>query len=126
VNRFTRQTLPTVNMQHFFMNILCIESFCPQKNAQEKAALRLYTPQARSPFWLLKPASEHAHARLLLKLSWSWTVLLSSDTHRKPTASITAVSLPFVTYLLTLPRITTVEAVVIESLQIPDYGLDDR
>jgi hypothetical protein len=27
-----------------------------------------------------------------------------SDTHRKPTASITAVLLPFVTYLLTLPR----------------------
>jgi hypothetical protein len=30
VNRFTRQTLPTVNRKHFFMNILCIESFCPQ------------------------------------------------------------------------------------------------
>jgi hypothetical protein len=37
-----------------------------------------------SPFWLLKPASEHAHARLLPRLSWSWTVLLPSDTHRKP------------------------------------------
>jgi hypothetical protein len=31
VNRFTRQTLPTINRKHFFMNILCIESFCPQK-----------------------------------------------------------------------------------------------
>jgi hypothetical protein len=31
VNRFTRQTLPTINMKHFLMNILCIESFCPQK-----------------------------------------------------------------------------------------------
>jgi hypothetical protein len=31
VNRFKRQTLPTVNRKHFFMNILCIESFCPQK-----------------------------------------------------------------------------------------------
>jgi hypothetical protein len=30
VNRFTRQTLPTVNRKHFFMNILCIESFCSQ------------------------------------------------------------------------------------------------
>jgi hypothetical protein len=50
VNRFTRQTLPTVNRKHFFMNILCTESFCPQKYAQQKAALRYYTPQARSPF----------------------------------------------------------------------------
>jgi hypothetical protein len=34
-------------------------------------------------------------------LSWSLTVLLSSDTHRKLITSITAVLLPFVTYLLT-------------------------
>jgi hypothetical protein len=31
VNRFTRQTLPTVNMKRFFINILCVESVCPQK-----------------------------------------------------------------------------------------------
>jgi hypothetical protein len=31
VNRFTRQTLPTVNRKHFFMNILCIESFYQKK-----------------------------------------------------------------------------------------------
>jgi hypothetical protein len=31
VNRFTRPKLPTVNRNHFFMNILCIESFCLQK-----------------------------------------------------------------------------------------------
>jgi hypothetical protein len=31
VNRFTRQTLPTANSKHFFLNILCIESFCSQK-----------------------------------------------------------------------------------------------
>jgi hypothetical protein len=49
-------------------------------------------------------SSEHEHARLLHTLSWSWTVLLPSDTHRKPIASITAVLLPLVTYLLTLPR----------------------
>jgi hypothetical protein len=30
VNRFTRQTLSTANRKHFFMNILRIESFCPQ------------------------------------------------------------------------------------------------
>jgi hypothetical protein len=32
----------------------------------------------------VKPASEHAYAHLLLRLSWSWTVLLPSDTLRKP------------------------------------------
>jgi hypothetical protein len=31
-------------------------------------------------------------------------VLLPSDTHRKPITFITAALLPFVTYLLTLPR----------------------
>jgi hypothetical protein len=35
VNRFTRWTFPTVNMKHFFMNILCIESFCPQKTQKQ-------------------------------------------------------------------------------------------
>jgi hypothetical protein len=33
-----------------------------------------------------------------------WTVLLPTDTHRKPITSIPAVLLPFVAYLLTLPR----------------------
>jgi hypothetical protein len=67
VNRFTRQTLPTVNTKHFFMNTLYINPF---------------TPQARSPFWSPKPATEHAHARLLPRLSWSWAVLLPSDTQK--------------------------------------------
>jgi hypothetical protein len=31
VNRFTRQTLPAVNRKHFFINILWIVSFYPQK-----------------------------------------------------------------------------------------------
>jgi hypothetical protein len=31
VNRFTRQTLPTVNRRNLLINILCIESFCLQK-----------------------------------------------------------------------------------------------
>jgi hypothetical protein len=63
LNRFTRETLPTLDRNRFFMNILCIESFFPQKT--HNAALRKYTPQARSPFRLPKPASEHVHARLL-------------------------------------------------------------
>jgi hypothetical protein len=79
VNRFKRQTLPTVNRIYFFMNILCIESFClPPKSAKQNSVPRLL---------------------------WSWTVLLPSDTHRKPITSITAVLLPFTNYLLSLPRI---------------------
>jgi hypothetical protein len=73
----------------------------PIKKAQHKAALQWDTPQVRSSFWLLKPASEHAHARLLPRLSWSWNVLLPNDTYRKPVTSITAVLLPFVTYVFT-------------------------
>jgi hypothetical protein len=42
------------------------------------------------------------HACLLRRLSWSWTVLLPGDTHRKPITSIPAVVLQCVTYLLTL------------------------
>jgi hypothetical protein len=68
----------------------------PTENAQQN------TPQALPPFWLWKPSSEHEHARLLPRMLWNWTVLLPSDTYRKHITSITAVSLPFVTYLLTL------------------------
>jgi hypothetical protein len=38
-------------------------------------------------------------------LSWSWTVLLPSDTQRRSITCITAVLLPLVTYLLTLTHI---------------------
>jgi hypothetical protein len=102
LNRFKPQTLPKIDRKQFFAYI---ESFCPQKRrkAQQNAALRYYTPQTRSLFWLLKPASERAHVRLLSILSWSCTVLLLSDTRRKPITFITSVLLPFVTYLLTLP-----------------------
>jgi hypothetical protein len=79
-----------------------LSSFAHKKNAQYNVALRYYN-KARSPCWLLKPASELAHVPLLPRLSWSRTVLLPSDTHRKPITSITAVLLPFVSYLLTLP-----------------------
>jgi hypothetical protein len=72
----------------------------PTRSAQQNVALRYYTPQAWSPFWLLKPASEHTHARLLPRLLWDWTVLLPSDTHT--ITSITTVLLSFVTYLLNL------------------------
>jgi hypothetical protein len=40
VKRFTLQTLANTNSKHFFMNIFCIESFCPQKTVQQNAVLR--------------------------------------------------------------------------------------
>jgi hypothetical protein len=45
VNRFTRQTLPTVNRKLFFMNILCIDSFFPQTThniAQFMTGIRIW------------------------------------------------------------------------------------
>jgi hypothetical protein len=38
VNRFMQQTLPNINRKHLFMNILCSESFWPQKT-QNKTLL---------------------------------------------------------------------------------------
>jgi hypothetical protein len=104
-NSFTRQTLPTVNSKHLFMNIfLCWVLLPTQKHTTGRCC---YTPEALSPFLLLKPVSEYVHSRLVPRLSWSWTVLLPSDTHIKPITTITAVLLPFLTYLLTLPRTCT-------------------
>jgi uncharacterized membrane protein YqaE (UPF0057 family) len=80
-------------------------SFALTIKVQHNAALRQLTPQVRSQFWLLKPASEHAHARLLSSLSLCWNLLLSGDTYRKSIRSITDVLFPFATYLLTLPHI---------------------
>jgi hypothetical protein len=62
--------------------------------------------------WLVKPSPEHAHSRLLPRLSWSWTVLLPSDTYRKPVTSITTILLPFVTYLMTFPRTLAQEVIM--------------
>jgi hypothetical protein len=58
-----------------------------------------------APFWLLEAASEHAHARLLPRLSWSGTVLLPPGIKIKLITVITPVLLQLLAYLLTLPRI---------------------
>jgi hypothetical protein len=44
-------------------------SFCPQKQTHNWTLLFSRTLQARSPFWLLKPASALARPRLLPRLS---------------------------------------------------------
>jgi hypothetical protein len=103
VNRFTRQTLPTVNRKHFFMNILFIESFCPQKKRTPERCSSVVCFATTIAISLMKSASEYAHGRLLPRLSWSWTVLLPIGTHRRPITSITTILLPFMNYLLTLP-----------------------
>jgi hypothetical protein len=38
VNRFTRQTLPTVKRKYFFLNMLCIESFGPQQTHKQRCS----------------------------------------------------------------------------------------
>jgi hypothetical protein len=90
-NGFTRWTIPIVNRKHFFINIPSTESSCSQLTHNRKLLFGSTIPQARSPFWLLKSASEHAHARLLPTLSRSWTALLPRDTQRKCIISIAAV-----------------------------------
>jgi hypothetical protein len=49
-----------------------------KKRITERCSLVAHS-SSTAPFWLLKPASEHAHARLLPTLSWNWTVLLLSE-----------------------------------------------
>jgi hypothetical protein len=71
-----------------------------KKRTTERCSLVVHSSNTVS-FWLLKPASEYAHARLLPRLSLNLIILLPSDTYRKPVTSITGVLLPFVTYLLT-------------------------
>jgi hypothetical protein len=89
--------------QETFLRIsFALSTFAHRKRTPKCCSSVVHT-QSRSPLWLLKPASEHAH--LLPKLSGCWAVLLSGDTQRKSMTANTNVLLPFVTCLLTLPHI---------------------
>jgi hypothetical protein len=102
VNCLTWQTLPTINRKHLSMNILCSASFCQQKT-HNNDALRYYTVKYRRHFdYWNRSLNMNEYAYLLCRQSWSWCVLLPSDTHRK---LITSILLPFLTYLLTLSHI---------------------
>jgi hypothetical protein len=101
VNRFTRQTLPTVNSIYFLVNIFYIESFCPQKTPVE--------------IWSSEVHSSSTVAILTTETSlWTCACVsaakavlccyLVTHIHRNPITSITAVILQFVSYLLTPPR----------------------
>jgi hypothetical protein len=101
VNCFTRQHFPLQTENICLRISFALSSFAHKKLTTKRCSSVIY-PQARSSFWLLKPASEHACAHLLPRLSWSSTVLLPSDTHRKPITSIAF----YLSYLLNLLRST--------------------
>jgi hypothetical protein len=99
VNCFTRQTLPTVKRKDIFMYILSLSPSAHKEKTHKKTLLLCNTLKHGRHFdYWNQPLN--MHTRLLRILSWSWTVLLPSDTHRKPITTITGVLLPFVTYSL--------------------------
>jgi hypothetical protein len=105
VNRFMRQTLPTVNRKHFFVNILVLSPFGHKYRTTEHCSSVIHSSRAVTNLPTEISLCTCASCLLLLpRLSWYWTVLLPSDTYRKPIIYITNVLLPFVTYLLILPR----------------------
>jgi hypothetical protein len=77
------EPLYTTNTSHRKQETFLHHYSLPWVLLPTKKNIQQYIPQARSPFWLLKPGSEHAHARLLLRLSRSWTLLLPSDTSKE-------------------------------------------
>jgi hypothetical protein len=103
-NRFKRQTLPNVNRKAFLYEYPLHWALWPQKAHNRTCSSVVYFSStvtiltAETILWTC------ACACLLPWLSWIWTVLLPSDTYRKPVTSKTAVLLPFVTCLLSLPR----------------------
>jgi hypothetical protein len=67
---------PTTTPNIYLWISFALSPFVHEKCTTEHCSAVVH-PQEWSPFWLPKPASEHA---CLLHNSWSWTVLLSSDT----------------------------------------------
>jgi hypothetical protein len=76
------------------MNILCIESFCPQKTHN-----RTLLFGSHFDYW-----NQSLNMNMRICYLWSWSVVIPGGTHMKPITSSTAVFLPSVSYLLTLPR----------------------
>jgi hypothetical protein len=100
VNRFTRQTFPTVNRTHFFINILCIESFCPQRSTIKRCSSVVQTSSMVAI--LTTETSLWTHMCVCYVDCHKDGPCCYVVTHRNPITSIEAVSLPFVTYSLTL------------------------
>jgi hypothetical protein len=114
--RFTRQTLPAANRKYFFMNILCIEFFCPQKTHNRK----LFFGDT-----LLKRGRHFDYRKQPLNMRMRVCYMDCHDaTHKKSTAPITAVRLPFVAYLLTSPRVRFFAVFPSASSLIPRLSLE--
>jgi hypothetical protein len=64
-------------------NIYSRLSFCPQKRTTGHCSSAIYSSSTVA-ILTTETSLWNAHARLLPTLSWRWTVLLSSGTHRKP------------------------------------------
>jgi hypothetical protein len=99
VNFFIRLTLPTINRKHFLINMLCIEPSCPQKTHNRICSLVVHSSGTVT---ILTTETSLCVRVCYQDLSWSWAVLLPNN-KQKPIMSITAVLLPLVSYILTLP-----------------------
>jgi hypothetical protein len=90
------------------VNILCIESVCPQKNRIIMLLFGIIRRHGRHFDYWNQPLK--MHMRIWYLDSWNWTVLLPVDTLRKPIMSITLL-LRFGTYLVTLLVVTRIPGV---------------
>jgi hypothetical protein len=80
------------------MNIFALSLFIYKEGTTQSRSSVIYISKAVA-LLTTETNLEHAHERLLPRITRSWTLLLPSDTHRK---HITDILLPFVVYLLNL------------------------
>jgi hypothetical protein len=72
---FTRQTLKE---KHSFMNIFWNVPLRPQETHNRRLFFGDILLEARSPFWLLKQASEHAYMRLVPIPFLLWKIIVNT------------------------------------------------
>jgi hypothetical protein len=101
-NRLRRQTLPTTNRKNFFINILCIESFCLQKRHNRILLFGSILLKGSRHFYYWNQLV-NMRTPICYLYCHEAGLLLPSDTYRKPIISITAVLLTLIIYLRTLP-----------------------
>jgi hypothetical protein len=82
VNRFTRQTIPTVNRRYLFMDIPCTESFCSQKAHRQRCSSIVHSSRTIAILTTKTNLWTTARESAIYRIPWSWNVLLPSDTHK--------------------------------------------
>jgi hypothetical protein len=104
-NRFKQQTLPSIDRKHFFMNILCIDSFCLQKSTQNRMLIFgcIHLKHGRHLYYWKQPLNMRIRAFYLDYYEAELCCYLMI--HIGNVTSMIAVLHPFVTYLLTLSHI---------------------